>query len=149
MFRSQEASTRRGKKKAAAAAAPVPAAAAGKWSQARVSTTRRKSCGAATLRVAINTGVAGRGVYRTGGEGEPRRRPRTNPWQGVSGSSLCQFWRFRLLLEVVLAARGLGEDEEATDPAQKEASSSTGRAGSRLDEVLAVTVAEDVFACIP
>lgn len=29
-----------------------------------------------------------------------------NPWEGLPGLSLCQFWRYRLLLEVVLAARG-------------------------------------------
>lgn len=38
-----------------------------------------------------------------------------NPWEGMPGLSLCQFWRYRLLLEVALAARGSGDYEEHDD----------------------------------
>lgn len=77
-----------------------------------------------------------------------------NPWEGVLGMSLCQLWRYRLLLEVVLGARedgggvggggggggggeGNGGGEEEEEQGSEEPEGWAGRPGPRLVEVRA------------
>lgn len=83
----QASTPRRGKKRAAATAA------AGPWSETPGSARRNGAVG------------NGRGDGGGGGSGGGE----SNPWESMAGLSLCQFWRYRLLLEVVLAARGGGQ----------------------------------------
>ena len=77
--------TPKGKKRAGATATK-----SGPWSETPVSARR-------------NGGGAGSGRGDDNGDGE------NSPWESMAGLSLCQFWRYRLLLEVVLAARGGGQ----------------------------------------
>lgn len=72
----QQASTPRSKRRAAMAG--------GAWSETPARARRRD----------------GAGNQRREDDGE------ISPWESMAGLSLCQFWRYRLLLEVVLAARG-------------------------------------------
>lgn len=74
----RQASTHRGKKRAAA----------GPWSETPAGVRRNGGAGR-----------NGRVDDDVNGDGE------SNSWESVAGLSLCQFWRYRLLLEVVLAAR--------------------------------------------
>ncbi|CAB1096440.1 unnamed protein product [Ectocarpus sp. CCAP 1310/34] len=95
-------STPKGKRRAAAAAAATTVkktGTGGPWSET--------PAGARRAGGASSSFAAGGG--RTA-DGE------ANPWEGLPGLSLCQFWRYRLLLEVVLAARGgVGGGEERSD----------------------------------
>ncbi|CBJ25714.1 expressed unknown protein [Ectocarpus siliculosus] len=80
---------------------------------------KRRAAAAAAARTAKKTGAGGpwsetpAGARRAGGAsssvaagGGRTADVEANPWEGLPGLSLCQFWRYRLLLEVVLAARG-------------------------------------------
>ncbi|CAN0251860.1 unnamed protein product [Ectocarpus sp. 4 AP-2014] len=95
-------STPKGKRRAAPAAAATAAkktGTGGPWSKTPAGA--RKAGGA-------SSSAAAGGGRTAGGE--------ANPWEGLPGLSLCQFWRYRLLLEVVLAARwGDGGGEERSD----------------------------------
>ncbi|CAN0318090.1 unnamed protein product, partial [Ectocarpus fasciculatus] len=89
--RHPRASTPKGKRRAAVAAATTAkkTGVGGPWSETPAGA--RRAGGA-------SSSVAGGGGRTADGE--------ANPWEGLPGLSLCQFWRYRLLLEVVLAARG-------------------------------------------
>ncbi|CAM9655803.1 unnamed protein product [Pylaiella littoralis] len=108
------ASTPRGKKRAATAMTPMMTpkmAAAGPWSETPASA--RRNVGASSLAAESSE---------------------INPWESMPGLSLCQFWRYRLLLEVVLAARG---GRGGGEPDRGEEGRAAGLSGPRFAEVLA------------
>lgn len=84
--------------------------------EARKPPKRRTSTPRGKERAAGVTGVTGdpwgetpASTRRNGGagvDGGDGGGGESNPWESMAGLSLCQFWRYRLLLEVVLAARG-------------------------------------------
>lgn len=88
------------------------AAAAGPWSETPAAARRNGGASSSTVEVS-----------------------EINPWESMPGLSLCQFWRYRLLLEVVLAVRGGGGSGTDGDELRGGEGRAWGLSGPRFAEV--------------